>query len=156
MWDLHHCKNAVKREAEFAPRMNEVLEVAHRRRIHHSCAERLHESLRRPPGTRTCESRTAGGALPDKISEWCRAIPAEEKVKYPLDQTDGGEDDDPAEHAAWARELEAKGLNPRAPWTRQIDVLRIDANKDTISDSGVEVWNLLEACGVKNVILMGG
>ena len=28
MWDLHHCKNAVVRETEMAPRMNEVLEKA--------------------------------------------------------------------------------------------------------------------------------
>ncbi len=28
MWDLHHCKNAVKRETEMAPRMNAVLEKA--------------------------------------------------------------------------------------------------------------------------------
>jgi hypothetical protein len=26
MWDLHHCKNAVTREGEMAPRMNEVLD----------------------------------------------------------------------------------------------------------------------------------
>lgn len=93
--------------------------------------------------------------LPDKIGEWCRQIPAEEKAVYPIDQTDGGEDDNPAEHEAWAKELEAKGLNPRAPWTRQIDVLRIDQDRDAISDSGVEIWNLLEARGVRNVILMG-
>ena len=28
MWDLHHCKNAVAREGEMAPRFNEVLEKA--------------------------------------------------------------------------------------------------------------------------------
>src|SRR6187402_1192224 len=28
MWDLHHCKNAVTREVEMAPRMNDVLEKA--------------------------------------------------------------------------------------------------------------------------------
>src|SRR3954463_7900708 len=28
MWDLHHCKNAVTREGEMAPRMNDVLEKA--------------------------------------------------------------------------------------------------------------------------------
>jgi hypothetical protein len=81
--------------------------------------------------------------------------PREELAVYPLDQTDGGEDDDPAEHAAWAKELEAKGLNPKAPWTKQIDVLRIDQTKDAISDSGVEIWNLLESKNIDNVILMG-
>ncbi|MBM3870363.1 MAG: hypothetical protein FJ392_05275, partial [Verrucomicrobia bacterium] len=28
MWDLHHCKNAVLREGEFAPRLNDLLEKA--------------------------------------------------------------------------------------------------------------------------------
>ena len=28
MWDLHHCRNAVVREGEMAPRMNELLEKA--------------------------------------------------------------------------------------------------------------------------------
>jgi nicotinamidase-related amidase len=74
---------------------------------------------------------------------------------YPIDQTDGGEDDDTDDHAAWAKQLAAKGLNPRAPWTRQTDALRIAADKDAISDSGVEVWNLLEARRIQNVILMG-
>ena len=73
---------------------------------------------------------------------------------YPIDQSDGGEDDDPAEHKAWAEELKAKGLNPRAPWTRQIDVLKIH-DEDAISDSGVEIWNLLEQRGITHVMLMG-
>ncbi len=34
-------------------------------------------------------------------------------------------------------------------------MLRIDEDKDAISDSGVEIWNLLEARGIQNVILMG-
>ena len=32
--------------------------------------------------------------LPKDIGEWCRKIPSEEKGKYPIDQSDGGEDDD--------------------------------------------------------------
>jgi hypothetical protein len=75
-------------------------------------------------------------------------------VKYPLDDTPDEEDDDPVEHQRWAEELAAKGLNPKRPWTRQIDVLRID-DRDAISDSGVEIWNLLEARGLTNVILLG-
>jgi len=40
------------------------------------------------------------------------------------------------------------------PWTRQIDAIQIE-DRDAISDSGAEVWNLFEARGIKNVILMG-
>jgi lysophospholipase L1-like esterase/nicotinamidase-related amidase len=156
MWDLHHCRNAVIREGEMAPRMNQVLEKARQAGvliIHapSSCMKPYEGS----PARERARTAPAAARLPDKISEWCRQIPAEEQAVYPIDQTDGGEDDDPAEHARWAAELTAKGLNPKAPWTRQIDVLRIDPEKDAVSDSGTEIWNLLEARGIDNVILMG-
>jgi lysophospholipase L1-like esterase/nicotinamidase-related amidase len=156
MWDLHHCKNAVTREVEMAPRMNEVLEKARKDGvliIHapSSCMKPYEGT----PARERAKTAPAAARLPDKIAEWCKQIPAEEMAVYPLDQTDGGEDDDPVEHAAWAKELTAKGLNPKAPWTKQIDVLRIDQDKDAISDSGVEIWNLLEARNIDNVILMG-
>jgi|JI6StandDraft_1071083.scaffolds.fasta_scaffold05663_2 lysophospholipase L1-like esterase/nicotinamidase-related amidase len=156
MWDLHHCKNAVIREGEMAPRFNEVLEKARAEGvliIHapSSCMKPYEGS----PARERAKSAPAAARLPDKIGEWCKQIPSEELAVYPIDQTDGGEDDDLAEHAAWARELEARGLNPKAPWTKQIDVLRIDQTKDAISDSGVEIWNLLESRNIDNVILMG-
>ena len=156
MWDLHHCRNAVKREGEMAPRMNEVIEKARAAGVFiihapSSCMKPYEGT----PARERAKSAPAAARLPEKIAEWCKQIPAEEKAAYPIDQTDGGEDDDPAEHAAWAKALEAKGLNPRAPWTRQIELLRIDQDKDAISDSGVEIWNLLEARGIQNVILMG-
>ncbi|MDZ4403107.1 GDSL-type esterase/lipase family protein [Prosthecobacter sp.] len=156
MWDLHHCKNAVIREGEMAPRFNEVLEKARKDGvlIIHAPSSCMKPYEGTPARERT-KSAPAAARLPDKIAEWCKQIPAEEMAVYPLDQTDGGEDDDPAEHAAWAKELEAKGLNPKAPWTKQIDTLRIDQDKDAISDSGVEIWNLLEARNIDNVILMG-
>ena len=156
MWDLHHCRNAVIREGEMAPRMNEVLEKARGAGvliIHapSSCMQ-PYEST---PARERAKSAPQAARLPDKIADWCKQIPAEEAAIYPIDQSDGGEDDDPAAHAAWAKELAAKGLNPRGPWTKQIDVLRIDQERDAISDSGVEIWNLLEARGIQNVILMG-
>jgi len=156
MWDLHHCKNAVTREVEMAPRMNEVLGKARKDGvliIHapSSCMKPYEGT----PARERAKSAPTAPRLPDKIAEWCKQIPAEEMAVYPLDQTDGGEDDDATEHAAWAKELAAKGLNPKAPWTRQIDVLRIDQDKDAISDSGVEIWNLLESKNIDNVILMG-
>jgi lysophospholipase L1-like esterase/nicotinamidase-related amidase len=156
MWDLHHCRNAVIREGEMAPRMNEVLEKARAAGvliIHapSSCMKAYEGTSARG----RAKSAPAAARLPDKIGDWCKQIPAEEQAVYPIDQTDGGEDDDPAEHAKWAKELEAKGLNPRAPWTKQIDVLRIDQERDAISDSGTEIWNLLDARRIDNVILMG-
>lgn len=156
MWDLHHCKNAVIREGEMAPRFNEVLEKARKEGaliIHapSSCMKPYEGT----PARERAKSAPVAARVPDKIGEWCKVIPSEELNVYPLDQTDGGEDDDPDEHAKWAAELTAKGLNPRAPWTKQIHVLRIDQEKDAISDNGVEIWNLLESRHIDNVILMG-
>jgi nicotinamidase-related amidase len=156
MWDLHHCHNAVKREAEMAPRMSELLEKARAQGVFilHAPSSCM-KAYEGHPARERAKAAPRAATLPDKIAEWCSQLPSEAKVVYPIDQSDGGEDDDPADHAAWAKQLADKGLNPREPWTRQTDALRIAEDKDAISDSGVEVWNLLEARGIQNVILMG-
>ena len=155
MWDLHHCKNAVVREGEMAPRMNTLLEKARAAGvlIIHAPSGCM-KAYEGTPARERAKSAPVAARVPDKIGAWCKQIPAEEQAVYPIDQNDS-EDDDAAEHAKWAKELSAKGLNPRAPWTKQIDVLRIDQEKDAISDSGEEIWNLLDARRVDNVILMG-
>jgi type 1 glutamine amidotransferase/nicotinamidase-related amidase len=155
MWDSHHCLNAVRREKEMAPTMERVLQAARGRGaviIHapSSCMDPYKDHPARKHATETPRSK----ALPKEIASWCYKIPNEEKGVYPIDQTDGGEDDDPAEHKKWADELAAMGRNPRAPWKSQIDVLTI-ADDDYISDDGEEIWSILEAKGVKNVVLMG-
>ena len=156
MWDLHHCLNAVRRENEMAPRVNEFLVKCRDKGV---LIIHAPSSCMAPyagtPARKRAQSAPKAANLPNGIDGWCKSIPAEEKLKYPIDQTDGGEDDDPTEHAAWAAELKSKGLNPRAPWTRQIDVLKIDQERDAISDSGVEIWNLLEERKIRNVALVG-
>ncbi len=47
------------------------------------------------------------------------------------------------------------GPRPPRPWKSQTDAIRIDAEKDLISDSGQEIWSALEERGIKNVILLG-
>lgn len=155
MWDLHHCLNAVRRGEEMAPRMDEVLKAARARGaviVHapSSCTETYKDHPARKHALATPRAKE----LPRDIGEWCRQIPSEEKGTYPIDQTDGGEDDDPAEHAAWAAKLAAMGRDPRAPWKSQTKLLTI-ADSDYISDSGEEIWSILEDRKVKNVVLMG-
>lgn len=94
-------------------------------------------------------------SIPSDIGQWCDRIPSEEKAAYPLDQSKGGEDDDLAEHKLWAARLAADGRNPRSPWKKQIDVIKIDPQQDYISDRGDEIWSILESRSVKNVILTG-
>src|SRR5262249_11941878 len=63
-------------------------------------------------------------------------------------------DDDPAEHAGWAAKLAGKGRNPKAPWKSQTKLLTI-ADDDYISDSGEEIWSILEQRRIKHVVLLG-
>src|SRR5206468_959872 len=46
------------------------------------------------------------------------------------------------------------GRNPKAPWKSEHAGLKIH-DTDAISDSGVEVWNLLEERGINKIILLG-
>lgn len=155
VWDSHHCLNAVRRVQEMAPRMNELLQLARQRGalIIHAPSGCMGPYQDHPARRRALAAPRAAN-LPQGIDQWCHRIPAEEQGQYPIDQTDGGEDDDPQEHAAWAAKLQAEGRNPRAPWKRQLDVLEI-RDQDAISDSGVEVWNLLEQRGIRQVMLLG-
>ncbi|MBW3541316.1 MAG: isochorismatase family protein [Planctomycetes bacterium] len=155
MWDLHHGLNATRRGAELAPRMNALLETLRSQGVSvihapSGCTEAYADH----PARRRAQAVPRSENLPADIGKWCYKIPAEEAGEYPIDQKDGGEDDDPAEHAAWAKKLEDMGRNPRAPWKKQTDLLTI-ADQDFISDSGEEIWSILEKRGIENVILVG-
>ena len=156
MWDFHHCLNATKRGAEMAPTMDRVLKAARDRGsvIIHAPSDCMDSYKDHPARKRAMETPLAAN-LPEEIGSWCYKIPTEEKGVYPLDQTDGGEDDDPAEHAEWAVKLKAMGRNPAAPWKGQTDLLTIDPAKDYVTANGEEVWSILEARGIENVVLMG-
>ena len=156
MWDSHHCLNAVRRATEMAPRMEQLLKAARARGsliIHapSGCMETYKDHPARKRALETPRSKD----LPKDIGQWCRQVPAEERGTYPIDQSDGGEDDDPAEHAEWVKTLAAQGRNPNAPWKSEIGLLSIDPDADVISDSGEEIWSVLEARGTKNVVLLG-
>ncbi|MFV0445568.1 MAG: isochorismatase family protein [Planctomycetaceae bacterium] len=156
IWDLHHCKNAVLREIEFAPRLNALLNAAreHGVTIIHAPSGCMAFYQDHPARRRAIDTPKAS-TFPADIGQWCKQIPSEERGAYPIDQSNGGEDDDPVEHAAWAKELADKGLDPKAPWTRQTNLIEIDGKRDYISDSGEEVWSILSDKGIDNVILSG-
>jgi nicotinamidase-related amidase/type 1 glutamine amidotransferase len=155
MWDLHHCLNAVRRGGELVPTMDRVLKTARSRgtTIIHAPSECTGAYAKHPARAHAINTPRSTH-IPAEIGTWCYKIPSEEKGKYPIDQSDGGEDDDLTEHAAWAAKLTAMGRNPKAPWKTQADGLAID-NTDYISDNGEEIWSILEARGVKHVVLMG-
>jgi nicotinamidase-related amidase len=155
MWDAHHCLNAVRREEQMVPRMNEVLEKARGLGvlIIHAPSECM-AAYKDHPARKRAQAAPKAKNLPQDIGKWRDKIPAEEKGKYPIDQSDGGEDDDLQEHEAWHKKLASMDRNPKAPWKSEHAGLKIH-DTDAISDSGVEIWNLLEDRGISNVILMG-
>lgn len=142
MWDHHWCQGASRRVTEMAPRMNEFLNKARERGvlIIHSpsgCMEFYAEH----PGRKFAQAAPAAASPPAEIGKWCYSIPAEERGKYPVDQSDGGCDDSPA-------------CPGGSPWRREIAALEI-RNGDAVSDSGTEIWNLFEQRGIANALVLG-
>ena len=144
MWNQHWCKGATARVAELAPYMNEVVSKARNKGvlIIHAPSGTVKAYADHPARKRAQDAPKAAN-LPDGIEKWCNWIDEKEKNDYPIDQSDGGCDDQPP-----------CKQGPPWPWKSQIDTIEI-SNDDAISDSGVEIWNLLEQHGIKNVILMG-
>ncbi|PQO46517.1 ThuA domain-containing protein [Blastopirellula marina] len=156
MWNLHGCRNAVLRGQEFAPRLNDLLAKARAEgvTIIHAPSGCMGFYADHPARKRA-QATPKAADVPEGITSWCYQIPSEEMDNYPLDQSDGGVDDDPEEHAAWAAELSKISDKPRTPWTRQTELLTIDPEQDFISDKGDEVWSILSAGEIDNVILTG-
>ena len=143
MWNEHWCKGATRRVAELAPRMNEIVSKARDKGvlIVHSPSGTINH-YKEHPARKRAQNAPKAANLPKDISKWCRWKSAKEKkAEYPIDQSDGGCDCEP----------KCKG---GSPWRKQIEAIEI-RSEDAISDSGVEIWNLLEQHGIDNVILMG-
>ena len=155
VWDYHHSINAVRRLEEMLPRLNALLVEARKRGaiIIHAPSDCMPHYEGHPARIRA--TSVAKTSLPSDIAAWCSRIPTEESAIYQVDQSDGGEDDDPAEHQQWAEKLKALGRNPGMPWKAQSPGIGIDANKDYISDRGDEVWNILVHRKIKHVLLTG-
>ncbi len=156
VWDYHHCLNAVRRLEEFAPRMNQLVKLARSKgvTIIHAPSDCM-AAYQDHPARKRALGLAGPAKLPERIKSWCSRIPTEEKGTYPIDQSDGGEDDDPLEHAAWAQKLKSLGRNPGMPWKAQSALIEIDGADDFISDQGEEVWKILESREIDNVLLVG-
>jgi len=143
MWDRHWCEGATRRVAELAPVMNRVVSLARDKGalIIHAPSGTINH-YRDHPARRRAERAPQATNRPEGIASWCHWKDETEKsVGYPIDHSDGGCDCQPL-------------CKQGSPWRKQIETIRID-DRDAISDSGVEVWNLLEQRGIRNVILMG-
>ncbi|ODT99691.1 MAG: hypothetical protein ABS79_04195 [Planctomycetes bacterium SCN 63-9] len=142
MWNQHWCKGATRRVGEIAPAMNATVAAARAQGvlvIHapSSCMEPYKDH----PARKRAQTAPRAAGTPAEIEAWCHKIPSEEKGTYPVDQNDGGCDDGPQ-------------CPQGSPWKSQISTIEIK-DEDAISDSGQEIWNLLESRGITNVMLVG-
>lgn len=139
MWDDHYCRNAARRVAEMAPRMNEVLRAARARGaliIHcpSGCMDRYEGTPQRNLARQAPPVETV---VP--LESWChldegREPPLPVKTEHPCDDT--GELREPVRF-----------------YSRQIETLEI-AEGDAVTDS-VEAFYLMRQRGIENVILLG-
>lgn len=156
VWDTHTCKNAAMRVAEMAPRLNRLVQEARHRgvTIIHAPSNCMDSYLEHPARLRAINAPRVEN-YPADITKWCYQIPAEEAADYPIDQTNGGCDDDPEVHKLWKASQQTL-LNEKGwPWRTQHEAVKIDEQKDYISDRGDEVWNILQKHGIQNVIMTG-
>lgn len=156
VWDSHNCKNAVMRVTEMVPRLNKVVTAARNRgvTIIHAPSGCMNFYVDHPARQRAIDAPQADDH-PKEITKWCYQIPSEEAGVYPIDQTNGGCDDDPEEHKAWQASLAPLFVDSKWPWRREHAAITIDEKKDYVSDQGDEIWNILRENGIKNVILTG-
>ncbi|MFM8892658.1 MAG: hypothetical protein ACKOTB_13740, partial [Planctomycetia bacterium] len=161
VWDQHHCRNAVDRLGEFAPRIAAVCAAVRQRggTVIHAPSDCMPAYADHPARRRVLDlvakKLPAGFEPAADAAWWCSALAAELDVDYPLDQSLGGEDADPARHAAWSAELVALGRNPGMPWKTQSALVPIDPEADFVSDRGDEVSRVLASRGVRHVMLVG-
>jgi len=142
MWDKHWCRGAMARVAEMAPRANRFISEARRRGVLvvHAPSECMAAYQNHPARMRAIRAPRAAN-LPEWIARWAKPLASEKDQPWPIDQSDGGCDDAPP-------------CKQARPWRIQHPAIEIKP-QDAISDSGVEIWNLLEQRGIRNVIILG-
>jgi len=156
VWDSHHCLNAVRRVGQVAPRIDHLA-----RELRNQGATVIHapsdcmDFYKDSPARKRAMAIPIRSDTPEEIAKWCDQIEGESSDAYPVDQSDGGEDDDPSEHAQWASRLSSLGRDPKRPWIRQTEAIEIDPSLDFVSDSGKEIWNILKSRGIEHVVVCG-
>ncbi len=146
-WDDHWCQSASRRVAELAGPMNEVVKAARAKGVFiiHSPSSVVAFYKETPQRKRAQNAPLAKSPVPLATAErwgttWCWPDAAREGP-LPVDDSDMGCD------------CPVK-CQIREAWTRQIATIEI-AEADAITDNGQETYNLLQARGIENVMLMG-
>lgn len=139
MWNDHYCRNAARRVAEMAPRMNEVLKKARAQGvlIIHSpsgCMQHYEGSPQRQLAQQAPKVQTKVA-----IEGWCY-LNDKHEAQLPVAVEQPSDDDGSIREAVRF-------------FDRQIDTLEIEAG-DAIAD-GPDAFYLMRQRGIKNVIIMG-
>jgi len=133
MWDRHWCAGASRRCHELAGRIAPVLAAARARGVFviHAPSDCM-EFYREAPQRRRMQEEPAAPA---------RLAPAASEPPLPIDDSDGGCDDQPQcrQYRAWSRQHPAIPIAP----------------EDGISDSGDEVHAALRRRGIRNLLVAG-
>ena len=131
MWDKHWCSGASRRVDTLAARMAPVVDAARARGILiiHAPSETMAFYKDSPQRQRMLA--VAKVALP-------QPLPVTDPP-LPIDDSDGGCDTPDKFYTAWTRENAALHIAP----------------EDVISDNGAEIYSLLRARGIENLLVMG-
>jgi nicotinamidase-related amidase len=134
MWDDHWCKSAAERCDALAKRAAPVVIAARRAgmTIVHCPSDTMDFYKDSPARQRAKDVKKVD---PPKM----KVIDA---PALPIDDSDGGCDD-------------AEAPKFRKAWTRQHKAIEVDEERDFVSDSGPEVYSILQSKGIKAVIVMG-
>jgi nicotinamidase-related amidase len=153
MWDDHTCKGAAGRVAEMAEPMNRTVASAREKGVLIIHAPSGTVSFYEQAPQRRCAIEAPFVESPVEI-KWNYWNPEREgePVAWMCNGGCGCIDPCPGWVDSEAGLRQWKG--GKAPWRRQIETLDI-ASEDAISDSGQELYNLMETRGINNVILMG-
>ncbi len=138
MWNMHHCAAAERRTGELAAPMNEVVKAARAKGVFiiHCPSDCMKFYQGAPQRKRAQEAPLAKAPVPFKWNN-------EDRAREPaLPVTPGCSCDTP------------QPCNTGRQWTKEHDAIEIAA-EDAISDNGQEIYNLLQARRIDNVIIMG-
>ena len=153
MWDDHTCRGAAQRVAEMAPPMNRTVSAARDAGVFiiHAPSGTMSVYDETPQRCHAIEAPFAESPVEIKWNYWNSAREGE---PLPFIRSGGCGCSEPC--PGWAADDQGirQWKGGEVPWTRQIQTIEI-ASEDAISDSGQEIYNLMQARDIQNIILMG-
>ncbi|MBZ0255288.1 protein-signal peptide and transmembrane prediction, partial [bacterium] len=140
MWNKHWCNGATQRVGEIVPKMNRLVSSLRDKGVFiiHAPSGTMDHYKDLPQRKLAQEAKYI--KPPVEIAGWCY-LDLDDESQLPIDDSDGGCDCTPQceQYTAWSMQHPGLTIAPQ----------------DAISDDGQEIFNLLAARGIDNVIIMG-